>query len=906
MKKKLLRPLLLFGISGFTSFFGVAQNCVNYTANNGDMENISNCPTNRGQIGNVNQWSAGAFPGPGGAGFSAEHFSTSGNCTDPDYDATNSMGEQTPFNGSNYGGMVLRSIGQNNSNYHERLEYELDAPLPPGSYLIQMQVSLSEKSELAFDEFGATFSSTPQIFPATTGPMVALTMSDVTCQNTCLDSRDWMQITGTYISTAGGEQYIQIGQPALLSAQCSSSVPIAPGYTAFINPAAYYYFDDLSVTHVDFDLDYEVCNGQIGVSTNCTSVPLFYEWVYTINGQPVTSQTLSCNDCATTTVSQNIGGPINVTLNVYTDPNHCHLLYTESVILQEPNARWHQTSEDAVSSLTAHADKGNDVHVDGNLVYNTGYFHERTRITDLFGNGALLTNTNPETSAFVSCYSDCGKLQWVIYDDQVSYSEGMGVTTNDDYLFVTVNYEERIHMQLLDEGGQVTGISSPTITNGSMVVFAFDKVTGDYINHFNWVNTNRFKSSAIDSYMNQQQESSVLVCGAGQTTPSNRVFARQLNFDGISFSADWMKVGGCSRIAKANDIQYDSFWNSVWVTGQFEDFFSFPGTATVNTQGINDAYVAFFNTSGVPGSLQRFGASHLAEGTDVVASGAGHIYVLGHFDESGGNGVASPFGWNGAPTVPHVGTEYNGFIVGLGNNGNFFSQNVYVNNSGSDCFITGGDANGNELLVYGNYGRGQVVPFVGANMPVNNTTGDRVFTSSWDHVNWTPNYANTTVANFSIDNHISTRISVDNNMAYLSGEYTRRMDYHYAQPNPPFSMDLLSNPVNLYNAFILRSDLTNLGSYRNQEEVEELIVEEVDQHRIYPNPFDDNLILEINEDQFEGATYQIVDLIGNVISEGKFSSNKEQVDLRNCHAGVYFVVLTSRNNETKTIEVIKR
>jgi len=65
--------------------------------------------------------------------------------------------------------------------------------------------------------------------------------------------------------------------------------------------------------------------------------------------------------------------------------------------------------------------------------------------------------------------------------------------------------------------------------------------------------------------------------------------------------------------------------------------------------------------------------------------------------------------------------------------------------------------------------------------------------------------------------------------------------------------------------------------------------------KIYPNPFDENLILELEATQNEKTTIQIFNLLGQSVFEKNveiaFGKNTFDLNLKNLNAGNYFIQL---------------
>ncbi|MCB0468288.1 MAG: T9SS type A sorting domain-containing protein, partial [Aequorivita sp.] len=69
----------------------------------------------------------------------------------------------------------------------------------------------------------------------------------------------------------------------------------------------------------------------------------------------------------------------------------------------------------------------------------------------------------------------------------------------------------------------------------------------------------------------------------------------------------------------------------------------------------------------------------------------------------------------------------------------------------------------------------------------------------------------------------------------------------------------------------------------------------------YPNPVKNNLTIS---SIFKIDNYQVYNILGTLVSEGKGTGNHTQVDMSRLNSGLYFVKVTSRNMQT-TLKIAK-
>lgn len=253
MKKQLL--LLFFSLS-FVTFYG--QNLVI----NPSFENTSsNC---------------GNF---GGEGFGTDllnwdnaNSNTAGDsCSSPDlFSACNTLpiiggpsptnmpnsvlGYQYSHTGTRHAGIITYAPGLaagcnavGVDNYREYIQGHLTTPLSAGqTYCVSMYVSLGDQVVWATNNIGVRFSNTHYLRDACANGNNSLINLTPQLNYTCApitDTVKWVRIQWNYVA-AGGEQYFIIGNfynNANTTVACSNS-------GASLNPYAYYYIDDVSIT----------------------------------------------------------------------------------------------------------------------------------------------------------------------------------------------------------------------------------------------------------------------------------------------------------------------------------------------------------------------------------------------------------------------------------------------------------------------------------------------------------------------------------------------------------------------------------------------------------------------------------------------------------------------------------
>jgi Secretion system C-terminal sorting domain len=75
---------------------------------------------------------------------------------------------------------------------------------------------------------------------------------------------------------------------------------------------------------------------------------------------------------------------------------------------------------------------------------------------------------------------------------------------------------------------------------------------------------------------------------------------------------------------------------------------------------------------------------------------------------------------------------------------------------------------------------------------------------------------------------------------------------------------------------------------------------------IYPNPSTDILYLEVENKKNENLFYQLYDISGNCIKENKISADRNEIEMKNLSASIYFLKVFVDQKEIKRFKIIKK
>lgn len=157
----------------------------------------------------------------------------------------NTWGSQPAHNGQAYGGFYCFNWVQHNMREYIQIEL-LDTIIKRQQYQVSFYVSLADDGRYSVNTIGAYFSQNPiyqnDVYNFNYEPQVKNTSA-----NPLTDKDNWMLITETFSSDAGGERYITIGN--FSDDEYSDTIYHYSGDTSYT--WSYYYIDDVSVISLD-------------------------------------------------------------------------------------------------------------------------------------------------------------------------------------------------------------------------------------------------------------------------------------------------------------------------------------------------------------------------------------------------------------------------------------------------------------------------------------------------------------------------------------------------------------------------------------------------------------------------------------------------------------------------------
>ena len=120
--------------------------------------------------------------------------------------------------------------------------------------------------------------------------------------------------------------------------------------------------------------------------------------------------------------------------------------------------------------------------------------------------------------------------------------------------------------------------------------------------------------------------------------------------------------------------------------------------------------------------------------------------------------------------------------------------------------------------------------------------------------------------------------------------WTYSKDYYGSAGKDCAFIDAISFPCGKINYPVGIKDITN----------------NADLFRIWPNPTADVVTVQLNEENFQGCSYQLLSMSGKLLQGGPLSENNAEIDMKNYVAGVYILKIENRQHQIQTAKVIKK
>jgi hypothetical protein len=75
---------------------------------------------------------------------------------------------------------------------------------------------------------------------------------------------------------------------------------------------------------------------------------------------------------------------------------------------------------------------------------------------------------------------------------------------------------------------------------------------------------------------------------------------------------------------------------------------------------------------------------------------------------------------------------------------------------------------------------------------------------------------------------------------------------------------------------------------------------------MYPNPTSDYVMLKISDHALDNLSYNLIDINGKAISNGRITNGDTQINMQQLEMGMYIIKVSQNNQELKTFKIIKK
>jgi hypothetical protein len=516
-------------------------------------------------------------------------------------------------------------------------------------------------------------------------------------------------------------------------------------------------------------------------------------------------------------------------------------------------------------------DAGTHVFIDvsGN-VYTTGYFDNNMDVDP--GPGVVTLTTAGLEDVYVTKQNSAGTLIWAksFGGSNTDKPAGIGVD-NLGNVYISGWYSGAID---LDPSAATYSFFVGSIEifvlkldvfgnfvwGGSMGSGANDKATAMWVDGPG----NVYTTGTFEAMADFDPSSGVFQLTPAGSSGSD-VFVSKLTTNGAFAWA--INLGGIGI-----DIPYgicmDPLLN-VYVTGSFEDVADFdPGAGTFTLQSIDlqDAFVSKVDANGTFVWAKQIGGMGVQEGTGIFPNGTTDIYVTGDFQNSVDfDPGAATF------SLSSTASFYSSFALRWSSAGNF----TWAKNIGGNNDVMGNKIRSNSTGVFWsgyNKGTADLDPGAGTFTATAVTSFDSYLTVLDPNGNY--------VAAESFPYEWGAFTLRSNGNILIAGKFTNSRDF-----DPGAATTNLTS-LGQEDACLVELNMSLVSVQQHAKDANEILV--------YPNPNNGNFEINVRAD----SQVRIMNSLGQTISEFSAVNGTQSVNLNNCKAGMYVLMINSNGKQT--------
>lgn len=521
----------------------------------------------------------------------------------------------------------------------------------------------------------------------------------------------------------------------------------------------------------------------------------------------------------------------------------------------------------AGNNIYSQDDKGYSVISDDNFVYVTGY---------IAGGNVMIEDTTISSGnvSFLAKFDKVGDLKWVEKNDGVEELDAAINKNGDIYVIYTTLYYESYLSKYDKDGNELW--NKKTADNIRLTSITTDK--DDNLIITGWYNTYYNDSLVIEDTVVYNISKD---CSNG--------FVMKYNFDDEFEWFNTTRVSNSGGYVTFKVIQTDNSGN-IYVFGEFELFNEDDslkiGDTCLKIESNPDYAPYFFshkdiiltklNSNGKFIWTKQYGGYDDDFGNKIDVTENGNVFMIGNFNDSicFGNNILTTYGLD--IYIGKISTEGEAeWAVMLGSNamnsvleqGNAIAvskNNIYIGGAydGSFCYYNSTNKEDTTIVFNSNIRTGFFATYT--------LTGDFV---DVQHIK-------VNVENFQGENTKIEDICINNENVYLTG--------NFYPPSTFFDATIPSVYSNSNHFFLAAIDTNNTNTSVH------FFKKEPNNIKFYPNPAQDYLIIEIDDEVFS-SNVTICDIEGNVLISKKYSKN-DKLDVSSLPDGMYILKVFSNNN----------
>lgn len=571
---------------------------------------------------------------------------------------------------------------------------------------------------------------------------------------------------------------------------------------------------------------------------------------------------------------------------------------------------WDVTSLNASNNTQAY-DIARDAS--GNL-YVSGTFETAGTFTSTCGGGppvnvSMFGSGPSPKSAYIAKFDCGGKLLWLNFESNaLGWSEGRTLVLDPAgvYVFLAGASSGTLNFRTIGHTACISGLTGPNFGTTQYYVARFNTSNGAFVDGYGPTvpagSSYTVNSIALKKTIPGPTIYDFFLCGSaifGGTDENFFIHNVELS-SSTGYFLPWAQNAVCigGHHNKAWDIEYNPVSDLVFFTGDFDFQTQYPvsGTTFVWTKvGMVDGLIGAVNpATGMPFAIhcKNLGVAvgEYGTGRALTVDASGDMYYTGGF-----TGTLTSVYNGGATLLAGASGRYAMFVTRRNSTPSMVWRNRILPVTTGDCVGMGISINTSSVYVSGTFSGGNLV-FPGGGGTYT-SPGRRMFISTFNRTTQALLSGNTSKSTDPNSDHITAKVTCDEDYAYTCGAYKGIFDY--TTGFPPWGVLNSTPALTNQNAFVVRNGSGPTNPFRliNSESKDETISAAIDVD-IYPNPASSQLNIRIPYSDSE-TILELRDVQGKLIASEKITGTTNfNMDISKYTPGMYFINIKGENTNT--------